>query len=61
MTRRKIENKIESLEQEQADDGFDMVVVDEDDNPREKSKSVENGDLIITISDATYATWAKEN
>ena len=57
MTRRTIKNKIESLEQQTSDGGLDLVVVDDDGNPYDETQSVGTADMILTVSQETYATW----
>jgi hypothetical protein len=62
MTRRKIENKIESLEQSvNTDNGLTIVPLDESGEVRSDGSIVENNsaDMLIriSVSDETYETW----
>ena len=61
MTRRTIENKIESLEQSaNTDNGLTIVPLDESGEVRSDDSTVENSaDMLIriSVSDETYATW----
>jgi hypothetical protein len=61
MTRRKVENKIESLEQSvNRDNGLTIVPLDESGEVRSDDSTVENSaDMLIriSVSDETYETW----
>jgi len=62
MTRRTVENKIESLEQSvNRDNGMTIIPLDESGEVRSDDSTVENNsaDMLIRIrvSDETYATW----
>jgi len=61
MTRRTIENKIESLEQSvNRDNGLTIVPLDESGEVRSDDSTVENSaDMLIriSVSDETYETW----
>lgn len=60
MTRRTIENKIESLEQSvNRDNGLTIVPLDESGEVRGDSSIENSADMLVTISvsDETYATW----
>jgi hypothetical protein len=60
MTRRTIENKIESLEQSvNTDNGLTIVPLDESGEVRGDSSIENSADMLVTISvsDETYATW----
>jgi len=60
MTRRTIENKIESLEQSvNTDNGLTIVPLDESGEVRGDSSLENSADMLVTISvsDETYATW----
>jgi hypothetical protein len=60
MTRRTIENKIESLEQSvNRDNGLTIVPLDESGEVRGDSSLENSADMLVTISvsDETYATW----
>jgi hypothetical protein len=61
MTRRTIENKIESLEQSaNTDNGLTIVPLDESGEVRSDDSTVENSaDMLIriSVSDETYETW----
>ena len=59
MTRRKVENKIEDLEQSvNTDNGLTIVPLDESGEVRGDSLDT-SADMLVTISvsDETYATW----
>jgi hypothetical protein len=47
MTRRKIKNQIESLEQQSSDDESILCLLTRHGNPHDKSKSVEDADIVI--------------
>jgi len=55
--RKSIENRIEGLEQQTSDGGLDLVVVDDDGNPYDETQSVDTADMILNVSEKTYATW----
>jgi len=60
MTRRTIENKIESLEQSvNTDNRLTIVPLDESGEVRGDSSLENSADMLVTISvsDETYATW----
>jgi hypothetical protein len=62
MTRRKIENKIDDLEQSvNTDNGLTIVPLDESGEVRSDGSIVENNsaDMLIriSVSDETYETW----
>jgi len=60
MTRRTIENKIESLEQSvNRDNGLTIIPLDESGEVRSEDSLANSADMLIRIrvSDETYATW----
>jgi len=60
MTRRTVENKIESLEQSvNRDNGLTIVPLDESGEVRSEDSLANSADMLIRIrvSDETYATW----
>jgi hypothetical protein len=62
MTRRTVENKIESLEQSvNTDNGLTIVPLDESGEVRSEDSLENSADILIRIrvSDETYATWER--
>jgi hypothetical protein len=60
MTRRTIENKIESLEQSvNTDNGLTIIPLDESGQVRSDASIENSADMLIriSVSDETYATW----
>jgi hypothetical protein len=60
MTRRTVENKIESLEQSvNRDNGITIIPLDESGEVRSDDSLSNSADMLIRIrvSDETYATW----
>jgi hypothetical protein len=57
MTRRKIENKITELEQQDSDDELTLCLLTRHGNAHDESKSVEDADITIQVRESLYELW----
>jgi len=57
MSRRKIENKITELEQQDSDDELTLCLLTRHGNAHDESKSVEDADITIQVRESLYELW----
>jgi len=57
VTRRKIENKITELEQQDSDDELTLCLLTRHGNAHNESKSVEDADITIQVRESLYELW----
>lgn len=55
--RRTIENKIDKLEQQDPHDELTLCLLTRHGNAHDESKSVENADITIQVSESLYQLW----
>jgi len=57
MTRRRIRNRIEDLEQQDSENSHTLCLLTRHGNAHSESKSVENADITIQVSESLYELW----
>ena len=55
--RRTIENKIDELEQQDSENELTLCLLTRHGNAHDESKSVENADITIQVSESLYQLW----
>jgi len=57
MTRRRIRNRIDELEQQDSENSHTLCLLTRHGNAHDESKSVENADITIQVSESLYQLW----